>query len=120
MKKPGLETKQANVCIQASFATTNYVKSPFISIATKITFAYSRLLYRNYAILANNLTRHYIAACSFFNGENVHDICYAKQKHLGCKKVRGQSVATLHRQARPKRFNISLGQEVTLSNINIL
>ena len=28
---------------------------------------------------------------------------YAKQKHLGCKKVRGQSEATLtNRQARPK------------------
>ena len=34
---------------------------------------------------------------------NGSAIIYAKQKHLGCKKVRGQSEATLtNRQVRPK------------------
>ena len=32
---------------------------------------------------------------------------YAKQKHLGCKKVQGQSEGTLHTGRRDQRFDIS-------------
>ena len=42
-------------------------------------------------------------------------IQYAKQKHLGCKKVQGQSEATCKQAGATKSFDISQGQEVTLS-----
>ena len=34
-------------------------------------------------------------------------VCNAKQKHLGCKKVRGQSEATLQTGRRDQRFDMS-------------
>ena len=47
----------------------------------------------------------------------VSVILDAKQKHLGCKKVRGQSEAACKQADATKSFDISLGQEVTLSKI---
>ena len=38
---------------------------------------------------------------------NVASILYAKQKHLGCKKVRGQSEATCKKAGATKSFDIS-------------
>ena len=38
---------------------------------------------------------------------------YAKQNHLGCKKVRGQSEATCKQAGATKSFDISGGQEVS-------
>ena len=40
---------------------------------------------------------HVIIACM------VHDKLHAKQKHLGCKKVRGQSEATLQTDRRDQK-----------------
>ena len=42
-------------------------------------------------------------------------IQYAKQKHLGCKKVQGLSEATCKQAGVTISFDISQGQEVTLS-----
>ena len=39
------------------------------------------------------------------------------QKHLGCKKVRDQSEAACKQAGATKSFDISWGQEVTLSKI---
>ena len=44
----------------------------------------------------------------------------AKQKHMGCKKVRGQSEAALQQVSVTKTFDISWGQEVTLSKMFLL
>ena len=38
---------------------------------------------------------------------NTLQLDYAKQKHLACKKVRGQSEATLQTGSATKRFDIS-------------
>ena len=42
-----------------------------------------------------------------FSQARSHTYKYAKQKHLGCKKVRGQSEATCKQAGVTKSFDIS-------------
>ena len=60
-----------------------------------------------------NLVTCNLSYVIFITFEANSNITIAKQKHLGCKKVRGQSEATCKQAGATKSFDISGGQEVS-------